>query len=155
MFWGFGCLDTLFPLYCCVFCSSFFVLWLCCLCDSISSACRCREYRYRHPERDIEPKSPAPKPLKGSFCANAGRLPRRSETCSLVPAAGLVCDCSMRRLPASFDVLPSLLPLVDAVLLVFSPSQTGMLCIDLSSGCLLYTSPSPRDKRQSRMPSSA
>ena len=26
---------------------------------------------------------------------------------------------------------------------------------DLSSACLLYTSPSPRDKRQSRMPSSA
>ena len=25
----------------------------------------------------------------------------------------------------------------------------------LSDGCLLYTSPSPRDKRQSRMPSSA
>ena len=34
-------------------------------------------------------------------------------------------------------------------------------CIDLTrkfdkyDGCLLYTSPSPRDKRQSRMPSSA
>ena len=27
--------------------------------------------------------------------------------------------------------------------------------IGLSSDCLLYTSPSPRDKRQSRMPSSA
>ena len=27
--------------------------------------------------------------------------------------------------------------------------------IDLLSDCLLYTSPSPRDKRQSRMPSSA
>ena len=26
---------------------------------------------------------------------------------------------------------------------------------DLPGGCLLYTSPSPRDKRQSRMPSSA
>ena len=25
----------------------------------------------------------------------------------------------------------------------------------LANGCLLYTSPSPRDKRQSRMPSSA
>ena len=25
----------------------------------------------------------------------------------------------------------------------------------VNSGCLLYTSPSPRDKRQSRMPSSA
>ena len=33
-------------------------------------------------------------------------------------------------------------------------------CVSISSkaaaeGCLLYTSPSPRDKRQSRMPSSA
>ena len=26
---------------------------------------------------------------------------------------------------------------------------------DIAYGCLLYTSPSPRDKRQSRMPSSA
>ena len=30
-----------------------------------------------------------------------------------------------------------------------------LLCTTLSSVCLLYTSPSPRDKRQSRMPSSA
>ena len=28
-------------------------------------------------------------------------------------------------------------------------------CINPKKGCLLYTSPSPRDKRQSRMPSSA
>ena len=27
--------------------------------------------------------------------------------------------------------------------------------VDLDGACLLYTSPSPRDKRQSRMPSSA
>ena len=27
--------------------------------------------------------------------------------------------------------------------------------VDLADACLLYTSPSPRDKRQSRMPSSA
>ena len=31
----------------------------------------------------------------------------------------------------------------------------GSVCHILSSICLLYTSPSPRDKRQSRMPSSA
>ena len=31
----------------------------------------------------------------------------------------------------------------------------GAILRVLSSGCLLYTSPSPRDKRQSRMPSSA
>ena len=28
-------------------------------------------------------------------------------------------------------------------------------CVGRVDGCLLYTSPSPRDKRQSRMPSSA
>ena len=31
----------------------------------------------------------------------------------------------------------------------------GALEVAQESGCLLYTSPSPRDKRQSRMPSSA
>ena len=43
-------------------------------------------------------------------------------------------------------------------------TETGVICVshyileELSKGryvCLLYTSPSPRDKRQSRMPSSA
>ena len=40
-----------------------------------------------------------------------------------------------------------------AIEMVFIPEETrGTLCV---SSCLLYTSPSPRDKRQSRMPSSA
>ena len=38
---------------------------------------------------------------------------------------------------------------------VISTSFDGNLTTDIISGCLLYTSPSPRDKRQSRMPSSA
>ena len=33
--------------------------------------------------------------------------------------------------------------------------QTLTADLRLSNSCLLYTSPSPRDKRQSRMPSSA
>ena len=33
--------------------------------------------------------------------------------------------------------------------------DTWSQCIELGGSCLLYTSPSPRDKRQSRMPSSA
>ena len=33
--------------------------------------------------------------------------------------------------------------------------KTAAHCRDLNNFCLLYTSPSPRDKRQSRMPSSA
>ena len=35
-----------------------------------------------------------------------------------------------------------------------SPYQHGEVYVT-DDGCLLYTSPSPRDKRQSRMPSSA
>ena len=31
----------------------------------------------------------------------------------------------------------------------------GAMFLDLISGCLLYTSPSPRDRQKSRMPSSA
>ena len=36
-------------------------------------------------------------------------------------------------------------------------SSLGVICLDINhyKTCLLYTSPSPRDKRQSRMPSSA
>ena len=33
--------------------------------------------------------------------------------------------------------------------------KTNLWCLDLNSGCLLYTSPSPRDRTRSRMPSSA
>ena len=35
------------------------------------------------------------------------------------------------------------------------PKLVGQSLLDYQSTCLLYTSPSPRDKRQSRMPSSA
>ena len=35
------------------------------------------------------------------------------------------------------------------------PTNTPPTDVDSTPGCLLYTSPSPRDKRQSRMPSSA
>ena len=33
--------------------------------------------------------------------------------------------------------------------------QNGIAGVEIDNCCLLYTSPSPRDKRQSRMPSSA
>ena len=38
---------------------------------------------------------------------------------------------------------------------VAAPDQLGPMLDAKTKGCLLYTSPSPRDKRQSRMPSSA
>ena len=43
---------------------------------------------------------------------------------------------------------------IDDVLLAHQ-SVAEVCCIGVPNDCLLYTSPSPRDKRQSRMPSSA
>ena len=41
-------------------------------------------------------------------------------------------------------------------IVILLPSPTNVsLCVEGYLFCLLYTSPSPRDKRQSRMPSSA
>ena len=37
----------------------------------------------------------------------------------------------------------------------WGPADVVLFCVKLYDTCLLYTSPSPRDKRQSRMPSSA
>ena len=34
-------------------------------------------------------------------------------------------------------------------------SHPAVKCVVITSGCLLYTSPSPRDRQKSRMPSSA
>ena len=38
---------------------------------------------------------------------------------------------------------------------IFVPELSGKTKIDLIKSCLLYTSPSPRDRQKSRMPSSA
>ena len=35
------------------------------------------------------------------------------------------------------------------------PKLDGVRCMFTKDGCLLYTSPSPRDRQKSRMPSSA
>ena len=47
-------------------------------------------------------------------------------------------------------------PLERAIELEDALTRTfGLTCARVAMSCLLYTSPSPRDKRQSRMPSSA
>ena len=38
---------------------------------------------------------------------------------------------------------------------IYNMDGTGEVIITASDGCLLYTSPSPRDRQKSRMPSSA
>ena len=68
----------------------------------------------------------------------------------------LVCEMDekqwirLRDLPMVAGDLPNSAPKITGGM-----SKTGDGTIQISYLCLLYTSPSPRDKRQSRMPSSA
>ena len=52
-----------------------------------------------------------------------------------------------------FQELPAMVPYVETHEL--APANTISHSGTIATICLLYTSPSPRDKRQSRMPSSA
>ena len=58
-----------------------------------------------------------------------------------------------------FDIVAALLPIQVSDSVVHEtyniPGSIDIDFINLSSGCLLYTSPSPRDRTRSRMPSSA
>ena len=48
-----------------------------------------------------------------------------------------------------------IIALIGTISFALAKSFTGLFVSRIFIGCLLYTSPSPRDKRQSRMPSSA
>ena len=55
-----------------------------------------------------------------------------------------------------FEVVYTLTdPPVKALRRLIPPLRIGAVALDLSMICLLYTSPSPRDRQKSRMPSSA
>ena len=58
------------------------------------------------------------------------------------------CDCNGSAVPISFKI-------GGCFALFFFHSLLGYLSVILHNCCLLYTSPSPRDQRGSRMPSSA
>ena len=51
--------------------------------------------------------------------------------------------------------IPSIANIVGTDLSNYKIVRTGQFAYGPVTSCLLYTSPSPRDKRQSRMPSSA
>ena len=75
------------------------------------------------------------------------------------PSVGVPADQSDIIIPAdSTSLTEDGLISMDGEVLIERPGRrltTQSALLDQSSGCLLYTSPSPRDKRQSRMPSSA
>ena len=57
--------------------------------------------------------------------------------------------------PPEFSVFPTLLLAVTLYRLGLNVASTRLILLDGDAGCLLYTSPSPRDLSTSRMPSSA
>ena len=86
--------------------------------------------------------------VPGNTAINQGRLDRLRKRLS---------DAAQSQRPDADEaaLLHELMQRV-ATELELSPEQLAMAALNLAIGpCLLYTSPSPRDKRQSRMPSSA
>ena len=61
--------------------------------------------------------------------------------CEIIIENGTLAECNTRNAPT------------DALIVHYIHNDRD--CYDLTRGCLLYTSPSPRDVEESRMPSSA
>ena len=87
---------------------------------------------------------------------------RRGEASSKEKHFAEFRKCSENPNEAGLGTLPADLPIVLADMAIASPANVALrsFCDQVEHGdeierCLLYTSPSPRDKRQSRMPSSA
>ena len=88
-----------------------------------------------------------------------------TRSCMLAVAAGLglSMSCVMQRLHAATQValmsgaFRRSIPVKEIEHLAETGDATGLLedLLELSGHCLLYTSPSPRDRTRSRMPSSA
>ena len=73
---------------------------------------------------------------------------------NLIPAVGAIAPERLRTLYGIEPDAPELLLLLRHRALLFALIG-GFVVLAAFRPCLLYTSPSPRDKRQSRMPSSA
>ena len=89
--------------------------------------------------------------------ANCG--PLECEPDSIYASTGCVYDASLDTVVTELELgveLSSFLCATSTVCVFTDADSLGWVCDSLAiNSCLLYTSPSPRDKRQSRMPSSA
>ena len=68
---------------------------------------------------------------------------------------GLTAKQMKRKKPLSAEYLVDIEPLTENQKRLFDSYKEQKHLVAYGCACLLYTSPSPRDKRQSRMPSSA
>ena len=67
----------------------------------------------------------------------------------LILMAGLLCSCHINKVSGDGNVVSKEIPIKD-----YDEIQIEGENVDFKY-CLLYTSPSPRDRQKSRMPSSA
>ena len=86
-------------------------------------------------------------------------LRRRLRRGAVFTGVGLILVYAYMLVTAGGHTLYEALLQLDPILLILPLLATALSYITMSLSyegiCLLYTSPSPRDKRQSRMPSSA
>ena len=80
---------------------------------------------------------------------------RFDSTCNAEDNAAGECFGGVARVKTMIDQLRTELADENVIVLDAGDQYQGSLMYTTYKGCLLYTSPSPRDKRQSRMPSSA
>ena len=80
-------------------------------------------------------------------------MPRKKKNGDQPIGVGLTSKQMKRKKPINTDMLRDVEPLTDNQKALFDSYDTGKNLV--AYGCLLYTSPSPRDRTRSRMPSSA
>ena len=78
-------------------------------------------------------------------------MTRARDIANLVDANGDIVAGALDNVPASNDASA----LTTGTLAAARLPSSGVDASSLTTGCLLYTSPSPRDRTRSRMPSSA
>ena len=72
-----------------------------------------------------------------------------------IDKAGWSFDNTYSKLPDDFLVKQAPIPVKSPELIIINKDLSKDLDLDFTNICLLYTSPSPRDRTRSRMPSSA
>ena len=94
-------------------------------------------------------------------------MPRKNKQNLSAIGVGLTAKQMKRRKPINSESMRDIEPLTENQkklfesydegknLIAYGVAGTGKTFISLYKACLLYTSPSPRDRQKSRMPSSA
>ena len=96
----------------------------------------------------------AGKEFNSRLIIGTGKYKDYAENAAALEASGAdMVTVAVRRVNISKADEPMLMDFIDPTKTTYLPNTAG--CFTGEDACLLYTSPSPRDRQKSRMPSSA